>query len=419
MSHQEGGYAHAHVPPAQRIASAELSGYSDAHASKAASAGHSMAGSQSMGSSQSYLPEQSSRRRRRQKKKKGLPSSIKKDLLLGPKRGWSQQQNVVLTRKFHEEMLKKARSSIGADLNAHAARLKQAAKLFDQTSAKDKARAFQEKMMSEENKRLLKRLLKIEMQETEITKTNAPGCAEKVRFRRQRQARRKALRASKQFALDKINRENAVLLQRLSKARGSLNTSKWKEDFNRHKKQGRLMSRMRHVNPGVKKKKNRRHRNKAGGVQQRGMSSSMSLPELGSPTQIAMRRRLAAKQEQNPAQRAALERAQALQRHDDSMEHIFAASESSSSNSALPPLPNSPESNANPLQSLTRRAEAEAERQRLLGVFGSLSSNDLRRRLERYASLLSPHLGIEGFRQMVRDLPKPVLVRKKVKFYNA
>ena len=81
---------------------------------------------------------------------------------------------------------------------------------------------------------------------------------------------------------------------------------------------------------------------------------------------------------------------------------------------ALPPLPNSPESNANPLQSLTRRAEAEAERQRLLGVFGSLSSNDLRRRLERYASLLSPHLGIEGFRQMVRDLPKPVLVRTLV-----
>jgi len=41
-------------------------------------------------------------------------------------------------------------------------------------------------------------LLKIEMQETEITKTNAPGCAEKVRFRRQRKARKKALHASKQ-----------------------------------------------------------------------------------------------------------------------------------------------------------------------------------------------------------------------------
>lgn len=32
-------------------------------------------------------------------------------------------------------------------------------------------------------------------------------------------------------------------------------------------------------------------------------------------------------------------------------------------------------------------------------------------RLERYASLLSPHLSVEGFRAMVRDLPKPVLVR--------
>ena len=139
----------------------------------------------------------------------------------------------------------------------------------------------------------------------------------------------------------------------------------------------------------------------------------MSLPELGSPTQIAMRRHLAAQQQQNPAQLAEMERAQALQRHDDSVEHIFTAS-ASASTSSLPPLPNSPESNANPLQSLSRRAEAEAERQRLLGVFGSLSSNDLRRRLERYASLLSPHLGIEGFRQMVRDLPKPVLVRTLV-----
>ena len=77
-------------PTAQRIASAELSGYSDAHASKAASAGHSMAGSQSMGSSQSY-PLNNPVPAAPTKEEKGLPSSIKKDLLLGPKRGWSQQ----------------------------------------------------------------------------------------------------------------------------------------------------------------------------------------------------------------------------------------------------------------------------------------------------------------------------------------
>ena len=395
---------HHHVPAAQRVVDAGPSNYSQ------------MTTSSMMTSSSSQPAQPSQRRRRRRKKKGGHNTSVEKDLLLGPKRGWSEQQNIVLTRKFHEEMLTKAKSSIGADLDAHEARLKQAAKLFDQTSAKDKARAFQERMTSEENKRLLKRLLKIEMQETEITKTNAPGCAEKVRFRRQRQARRKALRASKQFALDKINRENAVMLQRLRKSRGSLNTSKWKEDFDRHKKQGRLMSRMRHVNPGFGAgagglKKNRRRGGNRGAGHGGGPSSSMSLPELGSPTQIAMRRHLAAQHQQNPAQRAALEQAQALQRHDDSMEHVFTAS---ASTSALPPLPNSPESNANPLHSLSRRAEAEAERQRLLGVFGSLSSNDLRRRLERYASLLSPHLGIEGFRQMVRDLPKPVLVRTLV-----
>ena len=123
---------------------------------------------------------------------------VHSDLQLGPKRHWTEQQNLVMSRRFHEEMLSNAHSHIAKELNAHEKRLKIAATLFDQSTAQENARRFRQKKTSEENKRLLKRLLKIEMQETEITKTNAPGCAEKVRFRRQRKARRKALRASKQ-----------------------------------------------------------------------------------------------------------------------------------------------------------------------------------------------------------------------------
>ena len=60
---------------------------------------------------------------------------------------------------------------------------------------------------------------------------------------------------------------------------------------------------------------------------------------------------------------------------------------------------------------MNERVAMERERQRLLGVFSSLSIKDLSQRLERYANLLSPQLSMEGFRSMVKDLPKAVLVR--------
>ena len=150
----------------------------------------------------------SNRSRRSEKKHK---AKIPNDLKLGPKRGWTEQQNLVMSRKFHEEMLKKAHSYIGKELNEHERRLKVNAVLFDQSTAQDNARKFAEKKTSEENKRLLKRLLKVEMQETEITKTNAPGCAEKVRFRRQKKARKKALRASKQHKVRALQCDHICL----------------------------------------------------------------------------------------------------------------------------------------------------------------------------------------------------------------
>ena len=106
----------------------------------------------------------------------------------------------------------------------------------------------QQKKTSAENTRLLKRLLKVELVETEITKTNQPGCAEQTTRRRQRQARKKALKSSKQHKLDQIKRENRVLNQRLQQTKGCLNNNKvWSTDYARHKKQGRLMSKMQHA----------------------------------------------------------------------------------------------------------------------------------------------------------------------------
>ena len=140
-----------------------------------------LSGGPSLASIQSNQSKRSTNSKRKKKHHK-----VSSDLLLGPKRGWTEQSNLIMTRRFHDEMLRKATSYIGKELDAHEHRLKTAAKLFDQSSAQENARKFAQKKTSAENKRLLKRLLKVEMQETEITKTNAPGCAEKVRFRRQR-----------------------------------------------------------------------------------------------------------------------------------------------------------------------------------------------------------------------------------------
>jgi len=347
------------------------------------------------GPSTSSMASHHSKRSTRSSRKKKKKPSGHTDLNLGPKRGWTEQANLEMTRKFHEEMLKKAHSYIGKELDEHENRLKTAAKLFDQSTARENAQRFQQARTSSENKRLLKRLLKVEMQETEITKTNAPGCAEKVRFRRQKKARKKALRASKQHKLDKINRENGMMLARLQNAQGSLNSKTWSKDYARHKKQGRLMSKMRHVR--YKKKKNRR-------PPQSPMTSvhnSQSLPSFGSPNEQERQRRgrLIEEGQTNYNDQQYHQQQQQQQQRHPQQSH-------SSSTSSLPPL--SPETS---LRTMNERVAMERERQRLLGVFSSLSIKDLSQRLERYAELLSPQLSMEGFRSMVKDLPKAVLVR--------
>jgi hypothetical protein len=359
-----------------------------------------LSGGPSLASIQSNQSKRSTNSKRKKKHHK-----VSSDLLLGPKRGWTEQSNLVMTRRFHDEMLRKATSYIGKELDAHEHRLKTAAKLFDQSSAQENARKFAQKKTSAENKRLLKRLLKVEMQETEITKTNAPGCAEKVRFRRQRKARKKALKASKQHKLDRINRENGMMLARLQKARGSLSSKTWSDDFARHKKQGRLMSKMRHVQKKKKKKTRQQQQQQSSSV-----NESISLPSLGSSNEHERQRRRrhqgGTSELQHNQQQQYYHQQQQQQQQQQFQHNSIGRESNSSSTSSLPPL--SPETT---LRTMNQRVASEKERQRLLGVFSSLSISDLSKRLERFANLLSPQLSMDGFKQMIKDLPKAVLVR--------
>ena len=212
--------------------------------------------------------------------------------------------------------------------------------------------------------------------------------------------------------LDKINRENGMMLARLRKAKGSLDIKSQKKDYERHKRQGRLMSKMRHV----RYKKGRGNKRGDGGGRN-SEQHSMSLPSFGSPNEQQRRKQqqtLPLHHDSNHHQQQHHHHQQQQHYHDDSDrrldEDMANQLHGMSMSSSLPHLSSSsPETR--PLRSLNERVSTEQERQRLLGVFSSLSVHDLQARLERYASLLSPHLSVEGFRAMVRDLPKPVLVR--------
>ena len=192
-----------------------------------------------------------------------LIAQTEKDLALGPKRHWSNQQKVVADREIHYKLILNAQSIIGKERKQFDEKMKIQRKLFDTSEAKIKAKKLKEAGVVKENKRMLRRLLKIEMTETEITRTNARG-PERERILTLKRARKKALRNSKQFAIDKLNRENAVMLKRINNARGAFNKNNWKKDFAEHKKRRKFMSKM----PSVRKKDKPRNK------------GSQSLPSL-------------------------------------------------------------------------------------------------------------------------------------------
>ena len=100
------------------------------------------------GPSTSSMASHHSKRSTRSSRKKKKKPSGHTDLNLGPKRGWTEQANLEMTRKFHEEMLKKAHSYIGKELDEHENRLKTAAK----AEAKKKALLLKKKTEDDTNK---------------------------------------------------------------------------------------------------------------------------------------------------------------------------------------------------------------------------------------------------------------------------
>ena len=204
-----------------------------------------------------------------------LIANTEHDLALGPKRHWSSQQKVVADREIHYKLIVNAKSIIGRERKRFEEKMKIQRKLFDTSEAKAKAQRFKEQEIVKENKRMLRRLLKIEMAETEITRTNSKGVERQKDLMRKR-ARKRAVRASKQFELDRLNRENKVMLRRINNARGAFNKSDWKKDFKKHEKRKKFMSKM-----GRRKKPSNRGGYRSLPALNVGKHNKGSLPESG------------------------------------------------------------------------------------------------------------------------------------------
>ena len=166
------------------------------------------------------------------------------DLLLGPKRHWCTQHELMLNRRFHREMINKATSYVGKVTEEHRARIAKANQIFSTSTAKAKALKQKEQAITADNKRLLKRLLKVEMQQTEITKTNI-NCPEKQLYKMRRRQRKRATRAAKQFKIDRINRENKIMLQRLRQTKSSFDFNSMAKSYAAHKSRMKVMSKVR------------------------------------------------------------------------------------------------------------------------------------------------------------------------------
>jgi len=97
---------------------------------------------------------------RKSKANKHKKHKTHSDLQLGPKRHWTEQQNLVMSRRFHEEMLSNAHSHIAKELNAHEKRLKIASQLFDQSTAQENARRFRQKKNFRRKQKIIETFVK-------------------------------------------------------------------------------------------------------------------------------------------------------------------------------------------------------------------------------------------------------------------
>ena len=158
---------------------------------------------------------------------------------------WQQQQ-----KACHEKALSTMTSFVQEDVRKHMRKIRDDAKLYNNEGMKAASERYKQSRLEESNKEILKRLFLVSVGETPITKINNPQG--KVRERKQRMDRMKAIRQAKQLQMNHINRENQLIVKRISQARSSFDHKEEKKFYARHKK---LRAAMRRVKDKPKKKK--------------------------------------------------------------------------------------------------------------------------------------------------------------------
>eukprot|EP00945_MAST-04E_sp_MAST-4E-sp1_P004494 g4494.t1 len=176
---------------------------------------------------------------------------------LGMKSSWVTYQWQQQQKKCHKKALSTMTSFVQEDVKKHMRKIRDDAKLYNNDGMKEAAAKYKQGRLNENNKEILKRLFMVSVSDSPISKLNS--AAGRKQEKRQRMDRIKALRQAKQMKMDYINRENQLMIKRISQARSSFDHKEEKKFFERHKK---LRAAMRRVKD--KPKKGRKGRGKRG-----------------------------------------------------------------------------------------------------------------------------------------------------------
>ena len=312
------------------------------------------------------------------------------DLLLGPKRHWCTQHELMLNRKFHREMIENATSYIGRQTEEHRIRMAKVQNIFSTSTAKQKSLRSKELAITADNKRLLQRLLKVEMQQTEITRTNI-NCPEKQLYRMRRRQRKRATRAAKQFKIDKINKENKIMLKRLKKAKSSFDFQSMEKSFAQHRSRMKVMSKVRDP-----KKIQKHHKQKLAALKLEKQYSRMDVsPSFDDPYDDSLLTMLwKAKNAVRP----------------------HASNRKYKSQPVLRPPVQSPMNRQD--GSVIEDPASTDVKDAAIPDFASMEIPRLRRVLIADARRLSPAMDVNGFRSLVHEMPKPALVNALTKMWE-
>jgi len=160
----------------------------------------------------------------------GLPS-----IDLGLKTSYTTRQWRERERKMHADALKNMDSPLQRSIKRHIAQIQRAEKILA-VGKNNKEKAFQLQLakLRAENKLLAKRLVKLQRTQTEITRTNMPGRQKHLEVL---QDRTRFMSTARRAAQLKLDRENQLILKRLTNAQTTLTSkAKLEEHYTRHQR---------------------------------------------------------------------------------------------------------------------------------------------------------------------------------------